>query len=100
MKKSLNLGPIISYFGISALEFENDMVIFEISTVEFAKLQNSPQKARIPKFGTTNAFLGFQLPRICLIAKFCDKTKMPKCLTKNGLFGWLWDKILKNYCHI
>ena len=38
--------------------------------------------------------------QICLIAKFHEKTKMPKFGTKNALFGYFWVRILKNYCHI
>ena len=34
-RKCLNLGPKIHYFGIFGLEFENNIVIFEISTLEF-----------------------------------------------------------------
>ena len=29
-----------------------------------------------------------QHPQICQIAKFCEKTKMPKFGTKNALFGF------------
>ena len=68
----------------------------------------------MPKFGTKNAwFMCFwagiwkqychiwnQHPRICLIAKFCEKTKMPKFGTKNALFGYFWARILENWCHI
>ena len=39
-------------------------------------------------------------PWICLIAKFRDKTKMPKFGTENALFGYFWTGILENYCHI
>ena len=35
-------------------------------------------------------------PRICLIAKYCDVTKMPSCGTKSALFGYFWARILKN----
>ena len=66
------------------------------------------------KFGTQNDFFGYfwarisksycyiwnQHPRICLIAKFCEKTKMLKFGTKNALFGYFWARILRNYCHI
>ena len=38
-----------------------------------------------------------QHPRTCLIAKFREKMKMPKFGTKNALFGYLWDRILKNF---
>ena len=41
-----------------------------------------------------------QHPQICLIAKFRQKTKMPKFGTKNALFGCFWAKILKRYRHI
>ena len=40
-----------------------------------------------------------QHPQICIFAKFCEKTKMPKFRT-NALFGQFWAGILKNYCHI
>ena len=67
------------------------------------------------KFGNKNALFGYfcgrilkillsciwnQDPQICLIAKFCEKTKNPKSGTKNVLFGYFWTRILKNYCHI
>ena len=32
-------------------------------------------------------------PQICLFAKFCEKTKMPKLGTKNVLFGYFWARI-------
>ena len=38
--------------------------------------------------------------RICLIAKFCEESKMPKFGTKNALFEYFWARIKKNYCHI
>ena len=38
--------------------------------------------------------------QICLIAKFCEETKMPKFGTKNALFGYFWAGIWKHYCHI
>ena len=81
-------------------------------------------KIKKPKFGTKNAlfwyfwtkmaYLGIfglefykyychiwnQHPQICLIAKFCEKEKIPKFGTKNALFGYFWARILKNYCHI
>ena len=34
-QKCLNLGPKVLYLGIFELEFENNIVIFEISTLEF-----------------------------------------------------------------
>ena len=41
-----------------------------------------------------------QHPWICLIAKYREITKMPKCGTKSALFGYFWARILKSYCHI
>ena len=38
--------------------------------------------------------------QIFLIAKFCQKTKIPKFGTKNALLEYFWARILKNYCHI
>ena len=38
--------------------------------------------------------------RICLIAKFCEETKMSEFGTKNALFGCFWARIFKKYCHI
>ena len=48
--------------------------------------------------------------RICLIAKFCEETKMTTLgiknaiswvfFTKNVLFEYFWARILKNYCQI
>ena len=41
-----------------------------------------------------------ELTRICLVAKFCEKTKMPGFGIKKALFRFFWTKILKQYCHI
>ena len=81
------------------------------------------KKTKIPKFGTKNAVFGFfwpkmfyldifqlefennycyilnQHPRICLIAKFYEKVKIPKFGTKNVLCEYFWAMIYKNYCH-
>ena len=59
------------------------------------------------KFETKNALFGYgwdriskhyflisnQHPRICLIAKFRGKTKMPNFGTKNVLFGYFLTRI-------
>ena len=61
------------------------------------------------EFGNKNALFGYfwarisksycyiwnQHPRICLIAKFYDKTKVSKFGTRDALFGYFWAKILK-----
>ena len=41
-----------------------------------------------------------QRPRICIIAKFREKMKIPKFGTKNVLFAYFWAGIWKQYCHI
>ena len=41
-----------------------------------------------------------QHPRICLNAKFREKTKMPKFGSKSALFGYFYARILENYCHV
>ena len=58
------------YLGIFGLEFENNIVMFEIiiSTLSNCKIS---RKMKMPKFGT-----------------------------KNVLFGYFEARILKNYCHI
>ena len=38
--------------------------------------------------------------RICLIAKFREKMKMPKIGTKNSFIWVFLDWHLKKYCHI
>ena len=56
----------MSYLGFFGLEFEKNIVIFEISTLEFVEL-----------------------------IKFAEKTEMPKFRRKNALFGYFWNIILK-----
>ena len=47
-------------------------------------------------FKRTMAIFEISNPRICLIAKYCDVTKMPRFGTKSALFGYFWARILKN----
>ena len=89
------------------LEYENNIVIFEISTLEFVEFVKFCEKMKMPKFGTKNAFFGYFWARIlkkllyyrksaplnCLIAKFPGKAKIPTFGTKNALFGYFWTKI-------
>ena len=42
------------YFGIFELEFKSNIVIFEISTLEFVWLQKFREKTKMSKFGTKN----------------------------------------------
>ena len=62
-------------FGIFRLGFENNIVIFEISTVQFGYLQSLAEKQKCLNLG----------PK-CLIWVF---------LTKNALFGYFWDRSFK-----
>ena len=62
-------------FGIFGLGFENNIVIFEISTVQFGYLQSLAEKQKCLNLG----------PK-CLIWVF---------LTKNALFGYFWARTLK-----
>ena len=71
------------------LEYENNIVIFEISTLEFVQFVKFCEKIKMHKFGTKNAFFGYCWARIlkkllyyrksaplnCLIAKFPGKAK-------------------------
>ena len=52
------------YWGIFELEFENAIVIFEMSTLEYVILQNFAKEIKMPKFGTKNALFGSSLARI------------------------------------
>ena len=45
----------IADLGIFGLELENNIVIFEISTLEFVYLQNLVPKQKMTKFGIKNA---------------------------------------------
>ena len=56
----------MSYLGFFGLEFEKNIVIFEISTLEFVEL-----------------------------IKFAEKTEKPKFRRKKALFGYFWNIILK-----
>ena len=59
------------YFDIFGLEFQKSIVLFEISTLKFLKLQN-----------------------------LMKKMKMHKFVTKNALFMYFAHTVLKKYCHI
>ena len=45
-KKTLNLGPKILYLYIFGLEFENNILIFEISALKFVSIQILVQKKK------------------------------------------------------
>ena len=52
-QKCLNLGPKISFLGIFGLGFENNIVIFEISTLEIVKYESLTNTV---SFGIESAF--------------------------------------------
>ena len=100
--KYLNLEPQVPDLGIFWLEFQNTIVIFKISTLEFVNLS-------MPIYGTKNGLFGYfvarilkiycriwnQHPWICQTAKFQEKMKMSKSGTKSAVFGYFWARILK-----
>ena len=48
------------YLGTFGLQFENNIVIFEINTLEFVYLQTfAEKKAKMLKFGIKNALFGY-----------------------------------------
>ena len=56
--KCLHLGPKMPDLDIFGLEFENNFVIFEISTLEFAYLQNFAEKQKCLNLGPKMPYLG------------------------------------------
>ena len=50
-EKCLNLGPKMSYLGIFGLKFEENIIIFEISTLEFVEIQNFAEKEKCLNLG-------------------------------------------------
>ena len=47
------------HLGIFGQVLENNIVIFEISALEFVELQNFVIKINIPQFGTKKALFGY-----------------------------------------
>ena len=106
-QKCLNLRPKMPHLGIFDQKcliwvflgkiFRKTIVIFEISTLKFVYLQYFTKKQKCLNLDQ-NAWFGYfwagiwkqychiwnQHPRICLVAKFRGKTKMPKFGMKNG----------------
>ena len=62
----------MSYLGIFGLEFWKTIVIFEISTFEFFKLQNFAKKQKCINLGPKMPFLGI-FDQKCLICLFLGK---------------------------
>ena len=47
------------YVGIFGLELGNNMIMFEMNTLEFVQVQSFVKKHKMPKFGTKNVLFGF-----------------------------------------
>ena len=71
MKKTLNPETIFFYFGVLGSSLKKTSVIFEISILEFCKMQ-----------------------------MFHVKQKKFKSETKIALFGYFYAAILKDYSHM
>ena len=111
--KFLNLGLKMSDFRILGLEFENIIVIFEISVLNLSscKVWCKNENLRIwDQECLIWVILGWNLKmilsyliwysQICLSTKFREKTKTLKFGIKNALFVYFCTRISKNYCHI
>ena len=95
-QKCLNLGPNMSFFGIFGQEFFKKLLSYLKSAPSSLSNCKISQKTKMHKFRTKNALFRYlctrnlenychvwnQHIRICLIAKFCEETKMPKFGTK------------------
>ena len=57
-QKCLNVGPKIHNLGIFGLEFEKNIVIFEISTLKFVCMQNFTKKQKYQNLGPKMHDLG------------------------------------------
>ena len=79
--------PEIPYLRIFGLKYENNIVIFKI--LSYFWVGTWKWHCRIWN----------QHCQICLIAKFCEKAKIPNCGTKNVLFEYFWAGIWTQYCH-
>ena len=55
--------------GIFGLEFENNIVIFEISTLKFVSLENFAEKQKCLNLGSKMSYLGI-FDQKCLICVF------------------------------
>ena len=101
------------YLGIFQLASWKTIVTLEISTLKYVNFQNFVKKTKFSLFDTKNALFGYFCARIlrkychissrhtqiCLIAKCCQKTKLPKFGILNGL-RYFWGLISKGPYHI
>ena len=96
---------------IFGVKFSKTIVIVEIRP-QFYLIAKFRKKAKMSKFGNTNALFGCFWARI--LKNYCHiwnqhlqifylqniykKRKLPKFLTKSALSVYFWARILKNYC--
>ena len=66
----LNLRQKISDFGILKIEFEKNIGIFEISTLEFVYLKNLVGKKQCLNLGKKNALFGHFWPKMFYLGIF------------------------------
>ena len=102
------------YLKCFAQQLWKTIVIFEISTLEFALLQSFVKKMKILKCGTKHVICPYfvagiwkyychiwhQCPWICLLAMFSAKIKILKFWTKNAWFEYFSTGTWKLFCHI
>ena len=115
--KNLKFGPKKPFLNISDWNLEKLMLYLKSTPSNLSKYQKSSKTTTIKattKNMTEIALFGYfwgrilenynyiwnQHPQICLLAKFCEKTKIPKFGTKNAFFSYFWARIFKNYGHI
>ena len=67
------LGPKMSYLGISGLKLETNTVIFQISVLQFAKLQTLVQKWKVINLGPEMHYLGILSYLKSVPSKFSKK---------------------------
>ena len=107
------MGPNTSDLCIAGPEFENNIVIFEINTLEYLSTKFRGKLKR-PKFGTKNALFGYFWDRNFKIilsylkwapsdltnSKISWNNENTKFGTKNALYEYFGARIFKNYCQI
>ena len=118
-KNASSCNQKIRYLGMFGVDLWKAIVIFEMTTLKFVKLQYLTIKTKILGFKINNLLLGIfeqdcfiwlfkvqnflknyshiwnQHCEFCQIAKFCRKPKRLRFVTKVALFGLMWVRILK-----
>ena len=57
-EKTINLGPKMSYLGIFGLYFRKTVIIFEVTTLHFVKIQSFVHKLKSLYLGPKIPYLG------------------------------------------